>query len=638
MKRIFVTGGAGVIGLELVPRLIARGFIVMVGDIKPRPTSFSNNVIYRQGDLNNMKESELHAFNPDIIIHLAATFERSEETYSFWQENYNHNVALSHHIISLAKELPTVRRVVFASSYLIYDPKLYLFSLPQSAAVPLTETDAICPRNLTGMAKLAHEMELRFIQRFKTNQLSIVCARIFRGYGCNSRDIISRWVRALLKNESITVYRSEGMFDYIYSADSAEGLIRLAEAEDIPEIVNLGTGRARRVQDVVNILKKHFGGINVFYRESDVPYEASEANMSLYVKYINWLPEHNLESAIPKIIDFERARLHEIDNQPKSVKIRLLVTSAGNKVPLVRAAKNAANRISAESCVIAADKSDKAITKYVADEFWLMPSTVDENLESIVDGCLARGITMVLPTRDGELSFWSRHSNRLINCGITVIVSPLLSVQRCLDKLEFARFGEANGIPVIPAFECSDQINVSKLVVKERFGSGSLGLGLNLDRNQAIEHSRALLSPIYQPFVEGDEFSVDAWVDRNHSVRKMALRWRNDVVNGESRVTTTFSNPRIEVLCKMAIEKLELVGPIVLQGIVDSFGSIQIIECNARFGGASTAGIAVGVDSLYWSMLEALGLEIDSVSMISVTQKMRQIRVPSDMHVYDPDI
>jgi len=46
----------------------------------------------------------------------------------------------------------------------------------------------------------------------------------FPRYGCNSRDVISRWVRALLAGEPISVFRPEGIFDYIYAADSAKAL------------------------------------------------------------------------------------------------------------------------------------------------------------------------------------------------------------------------------------------------------------------------------------------------------------------------------------------------------------------------------------------------------------------------------
>src|SRR5438270_12497000 len=102
-KRIFVSGGAGVIGLEMIPRLLRRGATVLVADLKQRPPSFPPQVQYRQGDLNYMSQAELGAFAPDIFIHLAATFERSAETDGFWEENFQHNVRLSHHLMTLAK-------------------------------------------------------------------------------------------------------------------------------------------------------------------------------------------------------------------------------------------------------------------------------------------------------------------------------------------------------------------------------------------------------------------------------------------------------------------------------------------------------------------------------------------------------
>jgi carbamoyl-phosphate synthase large subunit len=92
MNRVFVSGGAGVIGMELIPKLYALGATVLVGDLKPRPAAFPSAVLYRQGDLNSMTKQEFDAFAPGLFIHLAATFERSTESYEFWHENFRHNV------------------------------------------------------------------------------------------------------------------------------------------------------------------------------------------------------------------------------------------------------------------------------------------------------------------------------------------------------------------------------------------------------------------------------------------------------------------------------------------------------------------------------------------------------------------
>jgi carbamoyl-phosphate synthase large subunit len=638
IKRVFVSGGAGVIGQEVIPRLLTRGATVMVGDLKKRPANFPPEVIYRQGDLNDMTDRELRQFVPDVVIHLAATFERSIESYGFWDENFHHNVLLSHHLMTLVKNQSTIRRVVFASSYLVYDPFLYQFNKAQDKAVLLHEDDPIRPRNLTGMAKLAHEMELSFINGFQNQNFSTVCARIFRGYGCNSRDVISRWIRGLLQGEEVTVYRPEGMFDYIYAADSAEGLIRLAYAPDVPSIINLGTGQAHRVQDVVDILASHFPLMQTVKVANDIAFEASQADMTRFKEYINWLPEYDLERAIPEMIAFEREQLNLTAEPLRSTPLKILITSASKKVPLIHAARTAAQRIDQKAQVVSGDLSPDVLAAHATDEYWLMPPTSDSDLEAIIQGLLSRRINTVLPTRDGELKFWARHAEDLAKVGIAVIVSPCASIDRCIDKLAFAQVGSDQGLPIIPASETIDTLNSKSYVVKERFGAGSRSVGLDLNSEQALAHAETLKNPIFQPYIKGREFSVDAWVSRSHKVKGLVLRWRDTVVGGESLVTTTFSNTSLEANCKEVIEALMLRGPVVLQSLLDENGMIHVIECNPRFGGASTAGIAAGVDSLFWSLLEACGMNVEDYPFLPINGKVRQVRVPSDMYFYDSNI
>ncbi|MDJ1018245.1 MAG: NAD(P)-dependent oxidoreductase [Paracoccaceae bacterium] len=305
-KNVLVTGGAGVIGLELVPKLVSLGAIVTVGDLKPRPAAFGPAVSYRQGDLNDLTLAELKTIAPEFVLHLAATFERSVETAGFYDENFHHNVMLSHHLMSLLREVESARRVVFASSYLIYDQSLYQFATAQDEPRRLAEDDPIRPRNLVGMAKLSHEMELSFLAAFPDCQFSTLSVRIYRGYGKNSRDVISRWVRALLDGDAITVYRPEGIFDYIYGTDSAEGLARLLGATQVTGVINLGTGRARRVGEVVQILQQFFPHATVNSADSEIPFEASEADIAKLRDLLGWSPEYDLETAIPEIIEHER--------------------------------------------------------------------------------------------------------------------------------------------------------------------------------------------------------------------------------------------------------------------------------------------------------------------------------------------
>ena len=631
-KRVFVSGGAGVIGLEVVPRLVERGAIVSVGDLKPRPKSFPTEVRYRQGDLNNLTKNEIEAFAPDIFIHLAATFERSTETYSFWEENYWHNVRLSHYLMTILKDLPSLKRVVFASSYLIYDPALYQFNTSQKTPVSLLETDRILPRNLTGMAKLAHEIELQFLHQFKSASFTSVCARIFRGYGKGSRDVISRWVRSLLVGEVITVYRPEGLFDYIYAGDSAEGLIRLANDNTTTGIINLGTGKARRVSDIVDILRLYFSNMKVVEESSDIPFEASQADMTNYYAAVGWKPEMELEQTIPEIIAYEKSK--QVKGKDLSPELgNLLVTSSSKKVPLVQAAQKAARKLSSDIKIVAGDISKTPVTGYIADTFWQMPRTLDSEVDALVKGCKERKIHTIIPTRDGELLFWAKHRSRFAKEGINVVVSPLDSIQVCIDKLAFAEFGVTHNLPFILTADRPDKIKATSYVVKERYGAGSRTIGLNLTKQAAIEHGSQLEEPIYQPFIAGTEISVDAWLNSCHQVKGLVLRTRDRIVDGEAQVTTTFQDAGIEAQVFKILQALKLRGPVVLQALIDDNNQIHIIECNPRFGGASTTSIAVGLDIFYWSILESYGLDLSEYQFYRKSNEIRQVRIPTDIHV-----
>ena len=312
-----------------------------------------------------------------------------------------------------------------------------------------------------------------------------------------------------------------------------------------------------------------------------------------------------------------------------------LVTSASRKAPLVRAMKDALSQISENNRVIAGDIDVMAPSQFEADGFWHMPRLSDSALGELIEGCRTRGISIILPTRDGELDFWSRHRETFLEAGIEIIVSSPEAVERCLDKLKFSRFGCDFGFPIIPSAVTPDEFGNVPLVVKERYGAGSRGLGLDMTYQQAIEHAITLDEPIFQPYVMGPEISIDGWLSKRGQVVGVVLRRRDRVVAGESQVTTTFRDARLEAQAIEILSATGLRGPVVLQAIVVD-GGLQVIECNPRFGGASTTAIAAGLNSLYWSLAEALG-EDQAPTFHRRSDEVRQVRLPVDRVIYGTD-
>jgi len=315
-KRVIVTGGAGVIGRELLKLLSREGARILSVDRHPLPEGDWPGISHIQKDLGGDSLEELRDFQPQVILHLAATFERSEESPSFWDINWHDNTLLSHRIVDLTKDMPELEVFVFASSYLPYSPSLYLKPSWRGDVVYLKEDDLIVPRNLCGAAKFYTEGELEFIKEVLKPSLRIVHARIYRVYGCGSRDVISRWVRAALAGDEIEVYNKENRFDYIFVGDVAEGLLRLAESPDAEGPVNLSYGTARRVQDVLDILVEYIPSAKARIRDlgSKEPFEASCADLTLLNQFCGWSPPTELKKGIKAIIDFEQNRAgHNIE-------------------------------------------------------------------------------------------------------------------------------------------------------------------------------------------------------------------------------------------------------------------------------------------------------------------------------------
>jgi nucleoside-diphosphate-sugar epimerase len=307
-RRVLVTGGAGVIGRELLALLSDAGETALSVDEKPLGRDMPG-VTHLVKDLSTDGLEEIKEFAPDTIFHLAAAFERSKESAKFFPVNWRNNVLLSHRMVELAQEAACVKTFVFASSYLIYSPALYTSSSLRDETVYLNEEDLVAPRNLTGAAKHYTEIELDFLRLYVKPSLRPIHARIFRVYGRGSKDVVSRWVRDALGGGGLEVYNAENRFDYIYAGDAAEGLMRLAACEVACGVVNLGSGTGRGVKEVVAAVR----GLSPDAGFKDLgvteDFEQSAADMTRFKKLTGWMPPTTLEEGIRKVFEYESRRM-----------------------------------------------------------------------------------------------------------------------------------------------------------------------------------------------------------------------------------------------------------------------------------------------------------------------------------------
>jgi carbamoyl-phosphate synthase large subunit len=167
-------------------------------------------------------------------------------------------------------------------------------------------------------------------------------------------------------------------------------------------------------------------------------------------------------------------------------------------------------------------------------------------------------------------------------------------------------------------------------VVKERFGSGSAGTRLGLNPDEAYRYAKNLSLPIYQPYIRGQEYSIDVYVPFTGKNCRAVTRSRDKVIGGESKISTIKDMPILANICCDAAQCLGLAGHAVFQAIIDENNIAHIIECNCRVGGASTLSMQAGLSSLQWFLLESVGRPLPEMQSASWATEMQLVRIPYD--------
>ena len=297
----------------------------------------------------------------------------------------------------------------------------------------------------------------------------------------------------------------------------------------------------------------------------------------------------------------------------------VLITSLSKKVPLITQVKEAAKKVKHFEEVHGLDMNPECIGKYFVDKFWTGKPLEELSRRDILAYCKEHQIGTIIPTRDGELPFFAKEKSYFLDEGILVLISPPESVTICEDKYLFYEKLCYWGLPSIPTYLNFGEVAEGRHVVKERYGTKTRSMGVT--------------EPIYQPFISGQEYSIDLYRTREGKVLGPVTRQRNFIVSGESQISTTCIRPEIERLCVHLANKLDLYGPCVFQGIEQEDGEFLFLECNPRFGGASSLSIAAGLDTFTYFFKEALGQSLENEPFHRESHPLRLIRYPKDLYV-----
>src|SRR5471032_1661450 len=119
--KIFLTGGSGFIGTNLVSELLRRGDDVLNFD-QAAPRCREHAACWKQGDLLDgpALRSAMTAFAPEAVFHLAARTDCDENTTV--EKDYRANTEGTANFLAAVSATPSVKRAVIVSSQYVAGP------------------------------------------------------------------------------------------------------------------------------------------------------------------------------------------------------------------------------------------------------------------------------------------------------------------------------------------------------------------------------------------------------------------------------------------------------------------------------------------------------------------------------------
>lgn len=292
--KILITGDHGTIGKELV-KLLSEHEILGLDKAHEIIMDMNGNYMRLRRDIaDDSITEEVTEFKPELVFHLAASFERTKESNEAFDHIFHNDVLGSHKLIEALKGINSVKTVIFASSYLIYkNVRQYV----------LREESPIQPRNLCGYAKFYTEKELEDVAA--QQGWRHVNARIFRVYGSGGKEFLTAWCKAKAMSASTAIFNANNSFDFIHARDVAHGLLAFATNSAAAGIINLGTGVSTSVKQIAELIGNNPEKI----LDDHEFYENSCASTEKLWKITGWKPEITIEQGIKETLELEKQSL-----------------------------------------------------------------------------------------------------------------------------------------------------------------------------------------------------------------------------------------------------------------------------------------------------------------------------------------
>lgn len=295
--------------------------------------------------------------------------------------------------------------------------------------------------------------------------------------------------------------------------------------------------------------------------------------------------------------------------------LRMMVSSAGRRVALMRSFRESAAALGIDLAVFACDLQPEWSPACIeANRAYPAPrADSDGFIPAMLDICRRERIHLVVPTIDTELSAYAEAREQFSAIGCHVAVSDEAVVAMARDKLATARFLSAAGLPSPRTMSVDEWLdNGTELplpfLAKPRHGSSSRGIGM-VEQRGDVAGLEKIEPYILQEFLEGREYTVSVYFDDAGKLRCAVPHERLRVRSGEVEKGITVRHPALlDIAARLGRHLTGARGAMCFQARVDAEGRTSVFEINARFGGGYPLAHKAGACFTRWMLEERMGL------------------------------
>jgi UDP-glucose 4-epimerase len=263
MTKVAVTGGAGFIGSNLTKRLLNEGYeVVVIDDLS---TGLKSNVDVSKSAFHEISITHLDSLSKALndcttIFHLAA---RGSVPRSLKNPVATHDVNATGTLNVLEVARKTGAHVVFSSSSSVYG---------RNTQLPKNESMWLGPMTPYAASKLAGEA---YVQAYAASyDVPITLLRFFNVFGPRQRPdheyaaVLPKWIWLAMQKQPIDVYGDgSASRDFTYVDTVLDIAVTAMKEKVVTEgAMNLAYGNRIFLNDVVQMMKKHFPDLQVNYK------------------------------------------------------------------------------------------------------------------------------------------------------------------------------------------------------------------------------------------------------------------------------------------------------------------------------------------------------------------------------------